>query len=267
MIRNRSSEAFSLLFGVIFTLIYDFIYLLLQYFREASFIAILLLYCLCMIITPLYMLVIRFARDKRFFRIGAVLASLIFWVVVICINRRHLDSNELFFQMLPAFLGVVSSVVFEKLYYKLKEEQFHSCISGVIYAVLVTAPTVVLTICSYLNVENIGLLSGIAVFLISVIYYLISRIKCSDSHAFTVIVIVFVCAFSIPVAIIGLFYNGNNGMEYIVYIYLMAQIMLCTIGIDLMISIIYYLKNKKLQALASSPSDDAEENFNTSEDQ
>ena len=245
MIRNRSSEAFSLLFGVIFTLIYDFIYLLLQYFREASFIAILLLYCLCMIITPLYMLVIRFARDKRFFRIGAVLATLIFWVVVICINRRHLDSNELFFQMLPAFLGVVSSVVFEKLYYKLKEEQFHSCISGVIYAVLVTAPTVVLTICSYLNVENIGLLSGIAVFLISVIYYLISRIKCYDSHAFTVTVIAFLCAFSFPVGIIG--WNNVNGLDYFVYVYYMMQIMICTIGVDLILSIINRQKMKKHQ--------------------
>ena len=242
MIRNRSTANFSLLFGLIFTLIYDLIYLLLQYLSQESFIALLLLYCLCMSITPLYMRVICLAKDKRFFRIGVVLTSLIF-LVIGCIL-------DMFFVMLPAFLGVVSSVVFEKLYDKLKDEQFHSCISGVVYAVLVTVPAVVITLCAYWDIKYIGLLSGIAVFPISVIYYLISRIKCYDSHAFTVTVIVFLCAFSFPVGIIPVGITGYNDayvLDYVVYGYYMMQIMICTIGVDLILSIINRQKMKKHQ--------------------
>jgi uncharacterized membrane protein len=202
-----------------------------------------------MSITPLYMRVICLAKDKRFFRIGVVLTSLIF-LVIGCIPMSHLDRTELFFLMLvmlAPFLGVVSSVVFEKLYDKLKDEEFHSCISGVVYAVLVTVPAVVITLCAYWDIKYIGLLSGIAVFPISVIYYLISRIKCYNSHAFTVTVIAFLCAFSFPVGIIGC--NNVNGLDYFVYIYYMMGIMICTIGVDLILSIINRQKMKKYQPL------------------
>ena len=244
---NLKNKYISLFLGIIFSIVFTFLCALLQASFKSSLIISILFCGLFFILIPIYIQAISVAKDKRIFRVGVIVAFVIFRIVAfgIVIGLGDNFSDDDFIMLLPQLIGLLSSVAFEK-YYKLDEKRIFQIKYGVIYGILVILPIVEIVIGAILelSVEYRGY-SMFIVIPIAVVYYLIFRIKCGNSLTFTGAVVSFLGAFSIPVATIIYFYTDKIysgkfvlAFDLSLYVLFMSMAVSCTLLVDLSVSLL-----------------------------
>lgn len=244
---NQKNKYISLLLGIAFSLIYTFFCTLLQASFKLSLMIAILFCGLFFILIPLYMRVISVAKDKHLFRVGVIVAFVIFRTVAfgIVIGLGNNLSEDDFIMLLPQLIALLSSVAFEK-YYNLDEKHILQIRYGVIYGILVILPIVEIVIGAILELS--GAYRGYSMFIvipIAAVYYLIFRIKCGNSLTFTGAVVASLGAFALPVATIIYFYTDKIysgkfvlAFDLPLYVLFMSIAVSCTLFVDLSVSLL-----------------------------
>lgn len=240
--------------GAIIMLLYTLTYAILHLFSK-NIISAALLCILCILVIPIYAFVTRKIGNAKSFDFGIISVSIlsVITTVIIMLTWAELplaqyiwygDSLKVFLKLSPSFLNWYTAIVYTKLLKRVKSEATgYIRNAGIMYSVIIFIPVLFMILEASAKLDDLGMWATLIMMAIAVVFYLIFMFKEGDDRTFSLTVIAFIIAFTVPATIhLSSFTTGWGGVFYLIY---MPIVVLGLIVLDNALWLINRVKKRK----------------------